>query len=29
MRTADHGLAAHHEHTLMITSGEPLLLTAA
>ena len=29
MRTADHGLAAHHEHTLVITSGEPLLLTAA
>ena len=29
MRTADRGLAAHHEHTLMITSGEPLLLTAA
>jgi methionyl aminopeptidase len=29
MRTTDHGLAAHHEHTLMITSGEPLLLTAA
>lgn len=29
MRTADRGLAAHHEHTLMITDGEPLLLTAA
>jgi len=29
MRTADRGLAAHHEHTLMITNGEPLLLTAA
>jgi methionyl aminopeptidase len=29
MRTADRGLAAHHEHTLMITGGEPLLLTAA
>jgi methionyl aminopeptidase len=29
MRTTDHGLAAHHEHTLMITKGEPLLLTAA
>ena len=29
MRTADRGLAAHHEHTLMITSDEPLLLTAA
>jgi methionyl aminopeptidase len=29
MRTVDRGLAAHHEHTLMITGGEPLLLTAA
>jgi methionyl aminopeptidase len=29
MRTADRGLAAHHEHTLMITKHEPLLLTAA
>ena len=29
MRTADRGLAAHHEHTLMITKSEPLLLTAA
>jgi methionyl aminopeptidase len=29
MRTADRGLAAHHEHTLMITNGAPLLLTAA
>jgi methionyl aminopeptidase len=29
MRTTDHGLAAHHEHTLIITQGEPLLLTAA
>lgn len=29
MRTADRGLAAHYEHTLMITSGDPLLLTAA
>ena len=29
MRTADRGLAAHHEHTLMITDAEPLLLTAA
>lgn len=29
MRTADRGLAAHHEHTLMITDGEPLLFTAA
>jgi methionyl aminopeptidase len=29
MRTGDRGLAAHHEHTLMITDGQPLLLTAA
>jgi methionyl aminopeptidase len=29
VRTADHGLAAHHEHTLVITKNEPLLLTAA
>jgi methionyl aminopeptidase len=29
MRTADRGLATHYEHTLMITGGEPLLLTAA
>jgi methionyl aminopeptidase len=29
MRTAGRGLAAHHEHTLMITNGEPLILTAA
>lgn len=29
MRTADRGLAAHHEHTLMITDGEPLLFTTA
>jgi methionyl aminopeptidase len=29
MRTADRGLAAHYEHTLVITDGEPLLLTAA
>ena len=29
MRTIDRGLAAHHEHTLMITSGAPLLFTAA
>jgi methionyl aminopeptidase len=28
MRTTDRGLAAHHEHTLVITSGEPILLTA-
>jgi len=29
MRTADRGLAAHHEHTLMITKDKPLILTAA
>ena len=29
VRTADHGLAAHYEHTLMITKDEPVLLTAA
>ena len=29
MRPADRGLAAHHEHTLIITKNEPLLLTAA
>jgi methionyl aminopeptidase len=29
MRTSDNGLAAHHEHTLVITAGAPLLLTAA
>ena len=29
MRTTDNGLAAHHEHTLVITSGAPMLLTAA
>jgi methionyl aminopeptidase len=29
VRTADHGLAAHYEHTLVITKDEPLLLTAA
>jgi methionyl aminopeptidase len=27
MRTADHSLAAHYEHTLVITKGKPLLLT--
>ncbi len=27
IRTADHSLAAHYEHTLVITKGEPLLLT--
>jgi methionyl aminopeptidase len=29
VRTVDRGLAAHYEHTLMITQGEPILLTAA
>lgn len=29
VRTADHGLAAHYEHTLIITRDEPILLTAA
>ncbi|HUB18830.1 MAG TPA: type I methionyl aminopeptidase [Acidobacteriaceae bacterium] len=29
VRTADRGLAAHYEHTLMITKNEPVLLTAA
>jgi methionyl aminopeptidase len=29
IRTADRSLSAHYEHTLMITKGEPLLLTAA
>jgi methionyl aminopeptidase len=28
IRTADGSLAAHHEHTLVVTRGEPLLLTA-
>ncbi len=27
--TADHSASAHYEHTLMITKGEPMLLTAA
>jgi len=27
VRTADHSLAAHYEHTLVITRGEPVLLT--
>jgi methionyl aminopeptidase len=27
IRTADHSLAAHYEHTLVITKGEPILLT--
>ena len=29
IRTMDGSLAAHHEHTLVITSGDPVLLTAA
>ncbi len=29
LRTADGGLAAHFEHTLVITKGRPVLLTAA
>jgi methionyl aminopeptidase len=29
MRTADRGLAAHYEHTLMITRDQPMLFTAA
>jgi methionyl aminopeptidase len=29
IRTADGSLAAHHEHTLVITGGHPILLTAA
>ncbi len=29
VRTADGSLAAHFEHTLVITAGEPILLTAA
>jgi methionyl aminopeptidase len=29
VRTADRGLAAHYEQTLMITKDEPILLTAA
>ncbi|HEX7243789.1 MAG TPA: type I methionyl aminopeptidase [Longimicrobiaceae bacterium] len=29
VRTADGGLSAHHEHTMVITRGRPLLLTAA
>lgn len=28
LRTTDGGWAAHHEHTMMITTGEPLFLTA-
>jgi|SRR5271168_764229 len=29
MKTADHSLAAHYEHTIVITKGAPILLTAA
>ncbi|MBZ5604423.1 MAG: type I methionyl aminopeptidase [Acidobacteriia bacterium] len=29
VRTADRSLAAHYEHTIVITHGEPILLTAA
>jgi methionyl aminopeptidase len=29
IRTRDGSLAAHHEHTIVITGGEPLVLTAA
>jgi methionine aminopeptidase len=29
VRTADRRLAAHYEHTLVITRGAPLVLTAA
>jgi methionyl aminopeptidase len=29
IRTADGSLSAHHEHTIVITKGEPILLTAA
>jgi len=29
VRTGDHALAAHFEHTLVITTGAPILLTAA
>jgi methionine aminopeptidase len=28
VRTADHKASAHFEHTLVITKGEPILLTA-
>jgi len=28
VRTSDHSLAAHYEHTVVITRGEPLLVTA-
>jgi methionyl aminopeptidase len=29
IRTRDGSLAAHHEHTLVVTRGSPLLLTGA
>ena len=29
LRTGDHALSAHFEHTLVITSGPPILLTGA
>jgi len=29
VRTADHSLAAHYEHTVVITRGEPILITTA
>ncbi len=29
IRTSDGSLAAHHEHTLVITRGGPVILTAA
>lgn len=29
IRTSDGSLSAHHEHTLIITRGEPVILTAA
>jgi len=28
VRTGDHALSAHFEHTLVVTSGVPILLTA-
>jgi methionyl aminopeptidase len=28
VRTVDHSLAAHYEHTVVITRGEPVLVTA-
>jgi methionyl aminopeptidase len=29
IRTAGRSLSAHYEHTIVITNGEPILLTAA